>query len=173
MKTLRPGEDNLVRWLGMKRASTDALITDATATFTLYKQIADDGSMSAAGTALTSADAPFVAGDVNRAVIVTGAAADGSDLRTTISAFVSASEVTLADAAAKAVSGAIVLMSIDNAKEVAMPYDGASGNYSGVMDRLVPLVASRQYTLEIEATSAGADGLRRVACTALYHEETP
>ena len=58
-----------------------------------------DGAITATSQAFTSASNPFVATDVGKLIIVGGAGAAGEDLSTSISAYVSAGEVTLTDAA--------------------------------------------------------------------------
>src|SRR5207245_2447327 len=64
-----------------------------------------DAAITTGTTALTSATATFTSADVGKTVLVTAAGAAGDDLRTTIAAYVSATAVTLADAAGATVSG--------------------------------------------------------------------
>lgn len=67
---------------------------------------ARDGAMTAASETLTSVGATFTADDVGAPIYVHGAAANGGILATTIAAYVSATEVTLADAAVTTVASA-------------------------------------------------------------------
>jgi hypothetical protein len=68
-----------------------------------------DGAITSAGTTLTCAtSAPFDSSMVGFNIIVEGAGASGADLETTISAFISTTQVTLADAAGTTVTGATV-----------------------------------------------------------------
>lgn len=68
-------------------------------------RIVQDAAMTATSATLTSATAVFVAGDVGKHASVQGAGAAGTDLNSTISAFVSTTNVTLANAAGTTVSG--------------------------------------------------------------------
>jgi hypothetical protein len=64
---------------------------------------------------LTCSDGPFAAGDVNKAIVVNKAGAASADLTTTISAFVSATQVTLAaNAGTTVASGGTVTWGTDN-----------------------------------------------------------
>jgi hypothetical protein len=65
-----------------------------------------DGNITATLTAFTSASASFVAGDVGKSIIIPGAGAGGATLVTTISAYVSATAVTLTAAASTTVTTA-------------------------------------------------------------------
>ncbi|CAN7647734.1 right-handed parallel beta-helix repeat-containing protein [Paraburkholderia terricola] len=65
-----------------------------------------DGSIASGTAAFSSASAAFTAADVGKAVIVTGAGASGAALTTTITAYVSAGQVTLGANASTTVSGA-------------------------------------------------------------------
>lgn len=69
---------------------------------------AADGDITATTTALTSAAGPFEAGDVGKKIRVAGAGVAGGNLDTTIAAFVSPTQVTLAAAAVTTVTGATV-----------------------------------------------------------------
>lgn len=68
--------------------------------------VGTDGAVAASATAFTSAKAAFLAGDVGKAITIKGAGAAGADLVTTIAAYVSATAVTLSDAAGTTVTGA-------------------------------------------------------------------
>jgi hypothetical protein len=65
-----------------------------------------DGAITSGAATLTSATGSFVSTDVGRAIRVRGAGAAGVELETTISAYNSATSVTLADNASTTVSGA-------------------------------------------------------------------
>jgi hypothetical protein len=67
------------------------------------EQVAD-AAMTSGSATLTSASGPFTGADVGKKIVVTGAGASGAKLVTTISAFVSATQVTLAAAASTTVS---------------------------------------------------------------------
>lgn len=78
----------------------------AIAEYTSEPRSLADGAMAALSAALTSASAAFVTSDVGEYVEVEGAGGAGAILRTSIAAYVSATEVTLAAAAATTVAGA-------------------------------------------------------------------
>lgn len=84
-----------------------------------YSAVADaqtlsDGAITSGLTALTSATGLFVVADVGKTVLVKGAGTAGDDLRTTIAAYVSATQVTLTAAAGGTVSGAEFSWGTDN-----------------------------------------------------------
>lgn len=81
-------------------------------------QTLSDGAIASGLKALTSATGLFVAGDVGKTVIVAAAGAAGDDLRTTIAAYVSATEVTLTAAAGGTVTGATFSWGTDNKAEI-------------------------------------------------------
>ncbi|WP_327377994.1 hypothetical protein OG393_30955 [Streptomyces sp. NBC_01216] len=92
-------------------------------------QAAADGAMSSASTTLTCASGPFQPADVGKAILVKGAAVTGvTSLITTITAYTSATEVTLADAAALTVSGASVIWGTDDTAAIQAAVDAAE-NY--------------------------------------------
>ena len=66
---------------------------------------ASDGTTTASSTTFTTAAAEFSAADVGDTIDVTGAGASGGPLVTTITAFVSSTQITLGTAAATALSG--------------------------------------------------------------------
>ena len=65
-----------------------------------------DGMMSSASAVLTSATIGFASGDVGKTIYVRGAGAGGKMLASTIASYQSATQVTLANAAATSVTGA-------------------------------------------------------------------
>ena len=65
-----------------------------------------DGVATAGSTNFTSAAAVFAATDVGKVISIAGAGASGADLRTTIAARVSNTQITLAAAASTAVTAA-------------------------------------------------------------------
>ena len=80
-------------------------------------KVVADGAMASGSATLTSATAGFTPADVGKAVSVKGAAATGvTTLVTTIAAYVSATQVTLAasNASGGAVSGALVIWGTDD-----------------------------------------------------------
>ncbi|AFN39127.1 pectin lyase activity [Burkholderia phage BcepMigl] len=77
-----------------------------------------DGAVSAGSKAFTSASASFTASDVGKAISVVGAGTGGAVLRTTISAFVSPTAVTLTAAASTAVTGAVATYGADDTTAV-------------------------------------------------------
>lgn len=66
------------------------------------------GAMTATSTTLTCTDAAFLSTDVGKSIAVDGAGTGGTILQSTIAAYVSATQVTLADAAVVTVVGATV-----------------------------------------------------------------
>lgn len=86
-----------------------------------YGAVADgkyitDGAMTTGSTTLTSASNPFVVGDVGKSISVSGAAAAGGMLYTTIAGYVSAGQVTLTapNASGGNISGKTVSWGTDN-----------------------------------------------------------
>lgn len=77
-------------------------------------RVVTDGEMTAASASLTSASAAFTAADVGKYIVVKGAGAAGVPLISTISAFVSSTQVTLAGAASTTVSGVRVAYGTDD-----------------------------------------------------------
>jgi len=78
------------------------------------------------GTSLTSSTASFVSGDVGKLIRIEGAGTAGVDLVTTISARVSATQITLADSAPTAIgSGAWFYYGTDNSQEIQAAMDEA------------------------------------------------
>lgn len=77
-------------------------------------RVVTDGAMTAGSASLTSASAAFAASDVGKYIVVKGVGAAGVPLISTISAFVSATQVTLANAASTTVSGARVAYGTDD-----------------------------------------------------------
>lgn len=172
MTTLHVDEDNLLEWDKLALGSSGAYANAATVTATLLKQIATDGAIESGDATLTCTSGPFVSGDVGRTITVKGAGDKGRMLRTTIASVTSATVVELSDAAGKTVTAAKVEMSIDNAQDIDLEYvDDSNGQYQGTLPNTVPLVHDQNYVLEYYATESGADGLRRLACKALYHQE--
>jgi len=171
MTPLYIGSDNSVILDLLTDSFTGQYINSGvTMTFTTYRIIAADAIMTSGSAALSSATASFVAGDVGRAVIVVGAGVDGADLRTTISAYTSATQVTLGTAASQTVSRATLAKSLSDAKDVAMSYVASSnGKYRGILDEGVALADGQYYVLEV-TIDAGSDrkDFRRLVLGAKY-----
>ncbi len=70
--------------------------------------LVQDGAMSSSSTTVTSASGNFSPADVGNAITVKGAGASGADLLSTIAAYVSDTNLTLADAAGTTVTAAQV-----------------------------------------------------------------
>jgi hypothetical protein len=145
-----------------------------TCTFTLYREISVDGAMTAASAVLTSTSGPFAAGDVGKAIVVRGAGVNASDLRTTIQAFTSATQVTLAANASLTVSSAVVRMSLASAKDIPMSYVVASnGKYRGTLDDAVAIAESVLYVLEVTIDAgSGRKDFRQIKVPAKYRGDT-
>lgn len=91
-------------------------------------KVVADGAMSSGSATLTSATAGFTVDDVGKSISVKGAAATGvTTLVTTISAYVSATQVTLtaANGSGGAVSGAIVIWGTDDTTAIQAAVDAA------------------------------------------------
>lgn len=92
-----------------------------------------DGAMTISSATFTSATANFSAADVGKAIMVRGATASGNVLLTTISAYVSPTQVTLAVAAGTTVSAAYAsygtddTAAINSAVSAATTYMGTNG----------------------------------------------
>lgn len=100
-----------------------------------------DGAMTGGGAALTSASAGFTEDYVGRTALVYGAGAvgvSGDALVTTVSAYVSASELTLADNAAATVSGADVVIASNSHAELVAWLD-AGGIKRGVPGAVIEM----------------------------------
>lgn len=102
-----------------------------------------DAAIATGTTLLTSASAPFVAGDVGKAIVVAGAGPSAAKLRTTIASFVSATEVTLADAAATTAvaAGAVFGTDCSAALQAALDAVGVSGGETISIDGLFLLAS--------------------------------
>ncbi|MFE2324607.1 hypothetical protein ACFXD5_11930 [Streptomyces sp. NPDC059385] len=89
-------------------------------------QVVNDGAMTATSATLTSATANFQPGDVGKAISVKGAAVTGvTTLVTTISARISATQVTLAAQAATTVTNAVVIWGTDDTAAIQAAVDAA------------------------------------------------
>jgi hypothetical protein len=90
-------------------------------------QVVADGAMTASSAALAcTTSAPFTVNDVGKAISVKGAGASGvTTLVTTIAAFTDAGHVTLTDAAATSITGAIVIWGTDDTDAVNTAVDAA------------------------------------------------
>lgn len=97
-----------------------------------------DGAMTSGNAALTSAAGGFAAGHVGRTIWVRGAGTAGADLLTTISAYTSPTQVTLAAPAGATVAGAQVVWGTDDTQAIrdtvdaAHAYASANGFYAEV-----------------------------------------
>lgn len=137
-------------------------------------KVVTDGAMTSASATLTSASANFQPGDVGKAVLVKGAGTFGvTTLVTTISARVSATQVTLASVAAFSVTSALVMWASDDSAEVQAAINAAtayavahgaatvyfpapSGRFYGIAGALVTGGSTKgnaQLTLPIVATT--------------------
>lgn len=101
-------------------------------------------------TTLNSATAGFTTADVGKYVTVRGAGAAGAILKTTISAYVSATAVTIADAASTTVTGARTVYGTDDTTAVQAAVDRAE-TYGGVFDGL-----GRQYGITSRVSIGGS-----------------
>lgn len=72
------------------------------------------GSMTSGGTTVTKTGVSFVTGDVGKTILVAGAGVAGATLRTTIAAYISSTQVTVAAAASTTVSSAWVIWGTDD-----------------------------------------------------------
>lgn len=173
MEKLYIGADNSIILDGLRDSATHAYIADATIRFTLFRQWIEDGTMSAGSAVLTSEAGEFVAGDASKSIIVPGAGAQRSDLRTTISSRDSSTQLTLATAATYAVTYSRVFVSVPAAKDVLMPYVGANGKYRGTLDSAVALSDGELYRLSV-SIDAGSDreDFRELILSATYRKAT-
>lgn len=165
------GSDNAIILNGLADSATQGYINDGTLSFTLYRQRTEDAAMTAGSAVLTSESAVFSSDDVGRHVVVPGAGQFGSDLRTTVSAYTSATSVTLAASAQTAVAYARTLISLPNAAGVAMSYvSGSNGRYRGILDSSVPLGVGG-YVLAVSISGgAGRDDFRQIEIAAMYRQ---
>lgn len=163
-KILTVGADNVVEIDNFTNPVTGAYINDATVTFTIYRTIPAACALAAGQTSLRFEESVMLAGDAARAIIIPGAGAQYGDLRTTISAFVLGTEVTLATAAIYGVTEAKAYLSVTGGKDVAMAYVAASnGKYRGTFakaDALL-LAPNHEYMLEIYAVGTYSTRWRR------------
>jgi hypothetical protein len=96
------------------------------ATFYIHGRAYSDGAMTAGSAILTSATAAFVVGDVGAGGFVTVAGAFTLPLCTTISAYVSATQVTLAANASTSITGAGVWYGTDDSAAIQAAIDAAA-----------------------------------------------
>lgn len=82
-------------------------------------------------TRLNSADAQFDPGDVGKTALIEGAGPSGSDLDTTIAAYVSPTQVALSDAASTTVVGALATFSMEWPDTGTAIYAGIYDNTAG------------------------------------------
>ncbi|MCX5335490.1 hypothetical protein [Streptomyces sp. NBC_00140] len=103
-------------------------VTDAAYGAVGDAKVVADGAMSSGSATLTSATAGFTVDDVGKSISIKGAAATGvTTLVTTISAYVSATQVTLSttNASGGAVSNAIVIWGTDDTPAIQAAVDAA------------------------------------------------
>lgn len=93
-----------------------------------------DGAISASGTTLTSASNLFIAGDVGKSIVVTGAGAAGTQLTTTIASFTGVGEVEVTAAASTTVSAANVSWGTDDTTAFQNCINAAIDGYKVVCD---------------------------------------
>jgi hypothetical protein len=117
-----------------------------------------DVAMAASSTTLTSASAAFAAADVGKPIVVGGAGASGAKLATTIATFVSATELTVADAAATAVSGAGAVYGTDCSTALQAGLEALASNKGGtlVVDGLFFLASPVSASFGNETAGTGA-----------------
>lgn len=101
----------------------------------LYGGVADERNVSDAGmtngsAVLTSATAAFTSADVGKLVYVGGAGTAGATLKTTVSSYTSATQVTLANAASTTVTNRPLYIGTDNTPAIAAALAGASAGSS-------------------------------------------
>ncbi|HYE27174.1 MAG TPA: hypothetical protein VEA61_02920 [Allosphingosinicella sp.] len=92
-----------------------------------------DAAMAASSTTLTSASANFVEEDVGKPIIVGNAGTAAAKLRTTIAAFVSATELTLADAAVAEVAGVGAVYGTDCSAALQAGLDALTASAGGTL----------------------------------------
>lgn len=93
-----------------------------------------DGAITSGTATLTSASSTFTVADVGKIVVLRGAGAAGATLLTTISAYVSAHVVTLADNASTTVSGAIGCYGTDSAAAITAAQARLTALGGGILD---------------------------------------
>ena len=122
-------------------------------------KLVTDGAMTSASATLTSATANFQPGDVGKAILVKGAGPAGvTTLVTTISARVSATQVTLAAPAAATVPGALVMWATDDTSAIQSAIN-AAGAYAvahGAATVLVPAPTGRFYAVAGPLVTGGS-----------------
>lgn len=117
---------------------------DSTVTFNVKNYGAEgdgialyDGAITSGTDDFTSASAAFTTADVGKIITISGAGGSNVDLTTTISAYVSATAVTIATNALATVSSAMAIYGTDDTtairNAVAAVYDGGNGPHSGII----------------------------------------
>jgi hypothetical protein len=118
-----------------------------------------DGAITSGTPNFVSASSTFTAGDVGKAIFIDGAGAAGATLVTTISAYVSATAVTLAANASTTVSGADGNYGTDDTAAI-----NAALTYAGSLSITRPVYAEYGWVLDGGATVEFPAGL--YMCTA-------
>ncbi len=123
------------------------------------------GSIASSQVRLTTADSVFAAYMVNRPIVVRGAGAGGTNLVTTIAAYVSGTQVDLADAAGVSVSAANVYFGVSE--------HGASiATGSKNLTSLTPEFAAADVGKVIRISGAGSAGAELRTTIATYTSAT-
>jgi hypothetical protein len=92
-----------------------------------------DAAIAVSTNILTSPSAPFAEGDVGKPIVIAGAGASGAKLRTTIDSFISATDVTLADAAATTVIAEGAVFGTDCSAALQQGLDGIVASSGGTL----------------------------------------
>jgi len=127
-----------------------------------------DGAITSGTPNFVSASSTFVAGDVGKIIFIDGAGVAGATLKTTISAFVSATAVTLAANASTTVTGADGSYGISQGM---VPYHrgiSAITGAGGPVDITVDGPIKKEYDTDVATTYSTAVATRKVFGDGIY-----
>jgi hypothetical protein len=117
-------------------------------------KVVSDGAITSGTASLTSSTANFTSADVGKNIMVMGAVTSGANLNTTISAYVSSTQVTLSANASTTVTGASVTYGTDDTTDVNNALtDLNAANSNSVCTLLFPHGRNYMLSPEIQISS--------------------
>jgi hypothetical protein len=120
-----------------------------------------DGAINSGTAAFSSASASFTAGDVGKAIVVSGAGTSGNALVTTIQSFTSSTSVTLAANAGTTVSAALTYYGTDDTAAVrsCITQGTAQGGRCTINDGYTFMVSNTSSTITVSGSTFLGGGL--------------
>jgi len=133
----------LTIWMGVSAWAISAKEVGAKADVVTLR----DGSIRQGMTDFSSNSAKFSTGDTGKAIVITGAGAEGRDLVTKIQAVTSAKQVTLADTAFNSVNGALTYYGTDDTAAIrSCVYEGTARGGECIINDGSTFLASNSFT---------------------------